>query len=584
MAADKQAFRTWCHDQLSSLLGFPAGFELIDYVLTFESSREIKEHLSSLLDIRDNKSKEFVNEFVTKWSLLQKNQMQATDTGFTKLEESFMRKQNQKQKIITKSPPIHIKAENIDDDNALACTPPSQMSVDTTGAEFLDKNKLLPEEQSIKKTPSPFKKKNLKYVPLYSSDGKLKTDTILLPGRNPCKCLAQRHKLINNCVYCGRIVCEQEGSGPCMFCGNMVCTPEEGDIISRDSKKSKKLMEKLLSQTVPDESDEDFRKDKKDDGLEKAVAHRNKLLDYGKNSTKRTKVIDDEADYFSYDNDKWLTKKQKAALQKRNDELRDKRFASRLDKKYIFDFAGRRIIEDEQDSNMYNEDDEVVQSVSRLIINEGDPVINEGSLVDPRITMSPPKFVGHGFDTDVTTFLKKQQEAVKNSLNINEPIKRVLRLQDKELQQISDHGMCMSMHQPWASLLIHGIKKLEGRSWYSAHRGRLWIASTAKEADNESIQHLEQHYKNTYPNEDLDFPQDYPSGALLGCVNVVDVAENEEYFKNHPSDPEESDSPYLFVCDNPQQLKFKFSMKGKHKIYKLEPHIHAGARKSLMYS
>lgn len=34
-----------------------------------------------------------------------------------------------------------------------------------------------------------------------------------------------------------------------------------------------------------------------------------------------------------------------------------------------------------------------------------------------------------------------------------------LRLQDKELQEISDGGWCLSMHQPWASLLVRGIKK-----------------------------------------------------------------------------------------------------------------------------
>lgn len=35
-----------------------------------------------------------------------------------------------------------------------------------------------------------------------------------------------------------------------------------------------------------------------------------------------------------------------------------------------------------------------------------------------------------------------------------------LRLQDRELQEMSDEGMCLSMHQPWASLLVKGIK------WY----------------------------------------------------------------------------------------------------------------------
>lgn len=28
-----------------------------------------------------------------------------------------------------------------------------------------------------------------------------------------------------------------------------------------------------------------------------------------------------------------------------------------------------------------------------------------------------------------------------------------------------DEGMCLSMHQPWASLLIHGFKRYEGREW-----------------------------------------------------------------------------------------------------------------------
>lgn len=46
-------------------------------------------------------------------------------------------------------------------------------------------------------------------------------------GRHPCNCQARVHKLIRNCISCGRVVCEQEGSGPCMFCGELVCTREE---------------------------------------------------------------------------------------------------------------------------------------------------------------------------------------------------------------------------------------------------------------------------------------------------------------------------------------------------------------------
>ena len=68
---------------------------------------------------------------------------------------------------------------------------------------------------------------------------------------------------------------------------------------------------------------------------------------YGIFSTKRTKVIDDEADYFSMDN-RWLTKNQQKQIAKRDKELREKRFASRLDRKFTLDFAGRCVVEDEE--------------------------------------------------------------------------------------------------------------------------------------------------------------------------------------------------------------------------------------------
>merc|ERR1712188_114285 len=106
--------------------------------------------------------------------------------------------------------------------------------------------------------------------------------------------------------------------------------------------------------------------------------------------------------------------------------------------------------------------------------------------------------------------------------------------QDKELQTVTDKGICLSMHQPWASLLVHGIKKLEGRSWYTPHRGRLWIASTVKVPEKEHIIHVEDQYRYLVGMENVEFPKTYASGALLGCVNLVDCVANEEYFKKNP--------------------------------------------------
>ena len=54
---------------------------------------------------------------------------------------------------------------------------------------------------------------------------------------------------------------------------------------------------------------------------------------------------------------------------------------------------------------------------------------------------------------------KRATRAVKSSAKASEDTKcRVGIIQDRELNEMSDEGMCLSMHQPWASLLIAGIK------------------------------------------------------------------------------------------------------------------------------
>lgn len=63
--------------------------------------------------------------------------------------------------------------------------------------------------------------KKPKYVNLYSDEGREKI-VEKLPGRHKCDCQTMKHKLVNNCINCGRIVCSQEGSGPCYFCGSLV--------------------------------------------------------------------------------------------------------------------------------------------------------------------------------------------------------------------------------------------------------------------------------------------------------------------------------------------------------------------------
>lgn len=97
--------------------------------------------------------------------------------------------------------------------------------------------------------------------------------------------------------------------------------------------------------------------------------------------------------------------------------------------------------------------------------------------------------MSHQFDDSVSIKVKTSGSKYDGVYN---------RVQDKELLEVSDMKKCMSMHQPWASLLIAGIKKHEGRSWYTSHRGRLWIAATAKPVDPDEVKSMQNFYRKCY--------------------------------------------------------------------------------------
>lgn len=176
-------------------------------------------------------------------------------------------------------------------------------------------------------------------------------DVIMLKGRHLCNCEASKHKLINNCIQCGRIVCEQEGSGPCLFCGNLVCTEDEQRIIESSSQNGENLKKSLLKQGRPK-------------GWEEALAMRNRLLDYDRTSEKRTTVIDDESDYFR-SNSVWLSDEERAKLKKIEEKLKEKKHASRRDQKITIDFTGRQIVEEQSMSAEFER--EILQEVANTL-------------------------------------------------------------------------------------------------------------------------------------------------------------------------------------------------------------------------
>jgi len=105
-------------------------------------------------------------------------------------------------------------------------------------------------------------------------------------------------------------------------------------------------------------------------------------------SAKRTRVIDDESDYFATDSNQWLTSKQRDALRSKEAEMHAKRHASRRDRsrQVTLDFAGRRVVEEDSDvaTSVTADDDGVLHQPQ---FNPDDFTVD---LVNPNMKLSSP--------------------------------------------------------------------------------------------------------------------------------------------------------------------------------------------------
>uniref|UniRef100_A0A8C1FKX6 Thyroid hormone receptor interactor 4 n=1 Tax=Cyprinus carpio carpio TaxID=630221 RepID=A0A8C1FKX6_CYPCA len=260
-------------------------------------------------------------------------------------------------------------------------------------------------------------------------------------------------------------------------------------------------------------------------GLEKAVKHKDILLEFDRNSVKRTQVLDDESDYFATDSNQWLSPGEREALHH----------------KIKLDFAGRRVLDEGENlTPYYQKFDETVKAINTGSFGQtpkhsvSTDRQNLRELVNPNIMQAAPEWVDvSGSDTSHKSSSKKFQ---------------VVEL----FRYTHTHSH---------------TKRVEGRTWYTSHRGRLWIAAAANRPSPQEIAEVVAMYRHIY-KEEPKFPMEYPTGCLLGCVNVSDCLSQEQFREQYPQIGEETTSPFVFICSNPQELVVKFPMKGKHKICK----------------
>ncbi|XP_027156017.1 activating signal cointegrator 1-like [Coffea eugenioides] len=228
------------------------------------------------------------------------------------------------------------------------------------------------ESQNVNKgtTGNSKKKKSGKVVSLAEAS----KGSIVYQKGKPCSCQARQHRLISNCLSCGKIVCEQEGEGPCNFCGALVL---------REGSSYAGLHEGVVPLSEAEAA---------------AEAYAKRLVEYDRNAAARTTVIDDQSDYYEIEGNSWLSQEEKELLRKKREEIEEAERAQRNKVIMTFDLVGRKVL--------MNEDEASEELQNRLLLRPSEE--RESARIKPNPTLKiQPVFVDPGPRKSVKENLNK---------------------------------------------------------------------------------------------------------------------------------------------------------------------------------
>lgn len=87
----------------------------------------------------------------------------------------------------------------------------------------------------------------------------------------------------------------------------------------------------------------------------------------------------------------------------------------------------------------------------------------------------------------------------------------------------------LSVQQPWASLIVYGIKDVENRTWDTPYRGKILIHASSKKVPKAFIDCLPVEWGNEVLNhiifDNIPDLQELPTSAIIGYVELEDIVE-----------------------------------------------------------
>jgi ASCH domain len=113
----------------------------------------------------------------------------------------------------------------------------------------------------------------------------------------------------------------------------------------------------------------------------------------------------------------------------------------------------------------------------------------------------------------------------------------------------------ISVKQPWALLLISGVKAVENRSWEARYRGPLLIQASKSPLSDRTLRHMLASPK--WRGYGVKHRSDFHYGAILGAVILTGCKRVEELPPG-----EFTDGPWCLLVKDPVRLDKPIPYKG----------------------
>jgi hypothetical protein len=181
--------------------------------------------------------------------------------------------------------------------------------------------------------------------------------------RSMCGCLGKSeypggHRVIGNCLSCGRIICAEEDYGECLSCGE----PKSGSMHWIGYATSHNLESPGLDSTAVDQKD--------------------RLIQYDREGTSRTRVYDDSTDWFAESQDVWRGREEREEAKRIMAEFEEQKHEAKKQIKISLDFNAGSISVVDKEGEMKKIEKQHEEALDRFIATTVERSSGNGNILD----------------------------------------------------------------------------------------------------------------------------------------------------------------------------------------------------------